>query len=136
MLPGELGVTIEVSWILGEVLAGGELERVDEDAGDYLICPLTSHVDQRQVSIVKIAHGGHEPGHLSVTAPFPHRYLELLYLGEDFHVEPTGQEFGSGKTMLGGRVATILHGTHVCPDCLEWIPGVGGIVKYEARLAS
>ncbi|MCY1266364.1 hypothetical protein D9M70_147720 [compost metagenome] len=52
----------------GQVFAGPELQRVDEDTGDHEIGALAGFLYQGDVPGVEVAHGGHEADALAFAA--------------------------------------------------------------------
>src|SRR5205807_7788466 len=60
-LAGELGVALEVTRVRGQVLAGTELQRVDEDRRHHHVALGPGLLHERHVPRVEIAHRRHEP---------------------------------------------------------------------------
>ena len=59
----QVEVVLEVAWVGGKILAGRELQRVDEDRGDdELVATIGSRrVGEGAVPVVEVAHRRHEP---------------------------------------------------------------------------
>ncbi len=70
--------SVEAARVALEVLAGHELRRVHEDAGDHEVAPLARRADERQVTVVKRSHGGHESDGLAFSARRRDRRAHLV----------------------------------------------------------
>src|SRR6185437_1096629 len=75
---GELGgVAALVAWIAGEILIGGELRRVYEQARDNPVAQLARPGDQRQMAAMERAHGRHQRYGLAGPPPRAHAATQL-----------------------------------------------------------
>ena len=79
---GRLGqVALEVARVLGEILLGAELGRVDEDRQHQAVAAAPALLHQRDVAGVQGAHGGHEGRSLDRAARCLRRTRSAIILG-------------------------------------------------------
>src|SRR6266852_2582228 len=57
---GEFAIALEVAGIAREILAGTELQWIDEDADDDTLGELAGAIHEAQMALVKVSHGGNE----------------------------------------------------------------------------
>ena len=73
----QLAVAVERARILAEILAGAELQWIDEQRGDHDIGQRSRPVHQRQMAFVQIAHGRYQrdgsPRHAVLVQPLAQR---------------------------------------------------------------
>ncbi len=77
--PGQQGGVLGLAPRIGpQILVGGELRGVDEDAGHHLVGATCGLLNQRQVPIVQRPHCGHEAHGEALTAPVADRRAQSL----------------------------------------------------------
>jgi hypothetical protein len=79
-------IDIEGPGIAGQVLAGGELQRVDEDAGDDAAARTPSRLNQAQVAGMQRSHGGDEADPAPLLVPAARDLLQLADRLDDPHL--------------------------------------------------
>src|SRR5258708_15296082 len=78
-------IFVEGARIARQILAGAELQRVDEDAGDDPVARPSSRRDQAEVAGMKGSHGWNEAHANPLPAPGPGGLLELRHRLNDLH---------------------------------------------------
>ena len=73
--------------VLGQVLVGTELQRVDEDAGDHEVGALAGFLHQGDMPLVQVAHGRHEGDALAFAARTRHGGAQFQYGLDGIHAE-------------------------------------------------
>ena len=87
--PGSRGyfrVTVQVTGVCLEVLAGAELGGIHENAGNEQVAPLPPFPHQRSVPLMEEPHRRHKPDLLSGASGIGRQRLHILYRFDNFHV--------------------------------------------------
>ena len=62
-------ILLQGAGVVGEILGLVELQGVHEDADHHLVAAAAGLIDQGEMALVQIAHGGHECDGTPFTAP-------------------------------------------------------------------